>query len=187
MNTNEFLPEGHEVPRGESKYMKFEQGNNKFRFLDKPIFGWEAWIVEDGKDKPVRFRFDEKPVDLREFKRQEVKYFWAMPVWNFQTQAVEVLELTQKTIIKPIEALARNEDWGSPLHYNITVNKEGTTKEDTSYIVNPSPHSEAPVEARDQFKQLQAEGFDISRLYDGGDPFAPADTPDVAPEDVPFD
>jgi len=165
----DFLPDDYEVPKGASMYMKFEQGDNKFRIIQKPIFGWEGWVVEDGKDVPKRFPFNERPVDVREFKDQRLNHFWAMAVWNFQTKSVEVLEITQKTIQKTIESLARNEDWGSPLDYSITVTREGE-KLETKYTVTPSPKAETPKEIVDTFKEMT--DFDITRLFDGGDPFS---------------
>lgn len=170
-----FLPDTYEVPKGESKYMKFEQGDNKFRILDKPIFGYEAWTQPDEENKngkPVRFKMEEKPVDLRPFKEQKLSHFWAMPVWSFNAKSVQVLQLTQKGIQKALEALARNEDWGSPLGYNITVKREGE-KLETEYFINPSPHSEIPVEVVEKFTELKANGFDITRLFSNGDPFTP--------------
>lgn len=169
---NEFFEnagEDYEVPKGESKYMKFEQGDNKFRILQKPIFGWEGWKIIDGKDTPVRFKMEEKPVDLREFKEQRLSHFWAMVVWNFEHKSIEVLEITQKTIQKTIESLARNEDWGSPLGYSITVNREGE-KLETKYTVTPSPIKETPQEVTKAFEELK--DFDITRLFSNGDPFS---------------
>lgn len=170
-NNDGFLPDDYAVPTSDSKYMKFEQGDNKFRVLEKPIFGWEGWIEEAGKRTPARFRMDQKPTDLRRFDKQRVHHFWAMPVWNFQAKAVQVLQITQNGIQKAIEALARNEDWGSPLGFNITVKREGE-KLDTEYFVNPSPHSEVPEDAAVAFARAKKEGFDITRLYEGGDPFS---------------
>lgn len=179
--TNDFFsnaPDNYEVPKGESQYMKFEQGDNKFRILEKPIFGWEAWTIPDAENpsgKPVRFPMDQKPRDLRLYKNQRANHFWAMPVWNFRTSRVEVLQVTQKTIQQAVENLARSEDWGSPLHYSITVNKEGTTKEDTKYHVAPSPHKEVPEEVKNAWEKVKANGFDLTELYRGGDPFQPSE------------
>jgi hypothetical protein len=175
-------PENYEVPKGEGRYMKFEAGANKFRILEKPIFGWEAWQPgQDGKDKPVRFRMNEKPNDLRSFRNQRLNHFWAMPVWNFKTKRVEILGVTQKTILSAIENLARNEDWGSPLGYSITVTKEGSTKEDTKYHIAPSPHQPIPPEVKNEWAVLQDEGFDLNAMYAGGDPFNPSQAPQNAP------
>ena len=173
---NDFLPSDYAVPPSENKYVKYVQGDNKFRIMDKPIFGWEAWKVEEGKDKPVRFEMDNKPIDLREFKEQKISHFWAMPVWNFQTKGIQVLQITQKGIQEALESLARNEDWGSPLTYNITINKKGE-KLKTEYQVHPSPHTEAPLDAQEAYAEAVKNGFDITRLFTNDDPFtAPSET-----------
>ena len=182
-NENAFLPDNYEVPQGESLYLKLEQGDNKFRIMDRPVFGWLGWQEdEEHKQKPVRFAMDQKPTDLRSFKEQRVNHFWAMPVWNFKTGSIQILEVTQKSLQKALEALARNEDWGSPLRYNITIRRQGE-KLDTEYFVNPSPHSDAPAEAREAWSQTVKNGFDISRLFKGEDPFAP--NPNIDGEDAP--
>lgn len=170
-----FLPTDYAVPQGESKYMKFEQGDNKFRVLDKPIFGWLAWKEDSEGKHPVRFTMDAKPVDLHEYAEQRVTHFWAMPVWNINTKSIQVLEITQKSVQKAIEALARNEDWGSPIGYNITVKREGE-KLNTEYFINPSPHTDLPLEAKQAYDDAKMQGFDIGRLYEGGDPFGASAT-----------
>ncbi|MDQ0316390.1 hypothetical protein [Amorphus orientalis] len=163
--------------------MKLEQGDNKFRIMDKPAFGWLAWTIdEEGHNKPLRFQMNEKPTDLREFREQKLSHVWMLPVWNFQTKSIQILEVTQKSLQKALEALARNEDWGSPLRYNITIRRQGE-KLDTEYFVNPSPHSDAPAEAREAWSQTVKNGFDITRLFKGEDPFAP--NPSIDGEDAP--
>jgi hypothetical protein len=180
-------PSNYEVPKSEGRYMRFKvPGNYKFRILQKPIFGFEGWKVVDGKDTPVRFPMDQKPTDLTPFKRSEVNHFWAMPVYNFNTEQVEVLQINQKGIQGAIESYARNEDWGSPLNYNLTVTREGTGLEDTRYTTVASPHSPLPGAANAQWNEVQKEGFNIAELYTGGEPFkpttpAPIATPAAAP------
>lgn len=177
--------ENYEVPATPGKYVKFEDGDNKVRILEKPIFGWEGWVVEDGKDKPVRFKFNEKPTDLRKFKNQKLSHFWAMPVYNFALENVQVWEITQKTIQQAIEGLARNEDWGSPLEYNLTINKKGRDLE-TKYVVTPSPKNELKGEALTLWKQTKDAGFDINRLFEGNDPFESDEETELTEEDIPF-
>jgi len=188
-NNDDFFgnaPENYEVPKSESRYLKFKQpGQYKLRILQKPIFGWEAWTTdENGKDKPVRFALDAKPTDTSPFRRGEVNHFWAMPVWNHNTGRVEVLNLTQKTIQEAIEHYARNEDWGSPLGYNLTITRTGTGLSDTKYTVTASPHTPQAPEVQQAWEQTQADGFDITALMRDDDPFAPknGNPQHVAPE-----
>lgn len=171
-------PENYEVPKSESRYMKFkEPGKHKFRILEKPIFGYEGWKTIEGKDKPYRFKMSDKPTDLSQFKRGELNHFWAMPVWNFKTERVEILSFTTKSIQSTIESYARNEEWGSPLGYNITVTREGTGKEDTKYSTIASPHSPLTEEIELAWADVKKEGFDITQLYKDNDPFKPTDKP----------
>src|SRR3989304_1467359 len=127
--SEEFIPEGYSVKSGDSNYMKFEKGENRFRILEKPIIGYEIWIDK----KPLRFRLNEaiphekadKAASQVEDGRAFVKEFWAMPVWDYKTESVRILEITQKRILKAIETLARNAKWGSPLGYDLVVTRSG--------------------------------------------------------------
>ncbi len=173
--TDTFLPEKYEVSGGSANYMRFEAGSNKFRILSKPLIGWEWWVTKDGAvrgrnerpekgDKPVRVGRDGKiPADATEV----VKEFWAMPVWNYKTGKIQVLELTQKGILRTITTFARDAEWGSPLGYDLQVIKTGE-KLDTSYEVIPSPHRAMPKEVTDQFDKMEIK---IEALLEGKNPF----------------
>src|SRR3990167_8970995 len=112
------LPEGYEVPQKKGNYYKFVEGDNRFRILASPILGYEYWV----DNKPVRVRMGEK-LPLPE--AEGAKHFWAMPVWNYEESRVQILEITQKGIKKSIAALSRDEDWGTPLEYDIAVTRTG--------------------------------------------------------------
>lgn len=171
--SKEFLPDGYEPPKGSSGYMKFEKGVNKFLILGSALVGWEYWSLED---KPVRVAElpEHNPADIRvgdDGQPEKIKHFWAFPVWNYEDERVQVLELTQSTIRREISALVDNDEWGTPvLTYAITVSREGE-KLTTKYTVTPSPAKDIPVEILDAWKEAQDKGFDVSRLMDGGNPF----------------
>lgn len=178
-------PANYEVPKSESRYMNFKTpGRYTFRILQAPIFGYLGWKVVDGKNTPSRFKMDQRPTDLSAFKDGRLNHFWAMPVWNFNTNEVEVLELTQKTVQEAIETYARSE-WGSPLKYNLTVTREGTGRDDTKYSTINGPQSDLPIEAQQAWAKVQAEGFNIAELYNDGDPFKPATPAASAPTPAP--
>ena len=115
----DFLPDNYETPQGGGSYMKLQQGDNKLRILSKPVIGWLDW-----KDKvPHRFGFKNKPE--KPLGDQAIRHFWAMIVFDYADQNVKILEITQSTIQKAIETLAKDEDWGSPGGYDIKINKKG--------------------------------------------------------------
>jgi len=164
---NTFLPEGYKVPEASSGYMRLKQGENKFRVLDSAIVGWELWIDdEDGNRKPLRFKSEQNiPADRVGEPR---KHFWAFPVWNYQEEQVQVLELTQKGIMKSIRSLTQDEDWGHPETYDIVITRQGEGLE-TEYEVKSKPKTKLDEGVKVFYKDLDIK---LERLYDGGDPFS---------------
>jgi hypothetical protein len=82
---------------------------------------------------------------------------------------VQILEITQKTIMNAINALVKSEDWGDPKEYDILITKDGEGK-DTEYHVMPSPKKPADPGVVKFYKDMDIK---LDRLYDGEDPFAP--------------
>ena len=178
MTKDSFLPEGYEVPEAPSKYMRLVKGINKFRILSKPIVGNKYWVDTKEGRKPVRKRPDEN-IDLEEVDiNDQVKHFWAMPVWNYEIGAIQVLEITQRSVLKEIYNIARDSDWGSPLGYDIAITKTGDGME-TRYSVSPKPLKPVDPKIKDQFDALKS--FDINRLFDNGDPFGEDEKNDPTP------
>ena len=164
---NSFLPDNYERPTSSGNYMKYAEGAKKLRILSAPIIGHEYWTRDK---KPVRSRepFQGVPEDAKlEDGKFKPKFFWALAVWNYAAKAVQVLEITQASIIGPIEELIANSDWGDPREYDLTINKKGEGLE-TEYSVQPSPEKPVPEEA---LAQLKATQIDLEALYRGEDPF----------------
>jgi len=158
-----FLPKDYTRPV-ESNYMKFEKGTNKFRILDSAIVGYEWWEDVDSGRKSFRTRTFKEAVKKG---TEPIKHFWAFPVWNYQANKVQILEVTQKTIMKGIEVYTQDEDWGDPKDYDITVNREGDGM-DTDYTVKVSPKSEIGKELVSEYKEMSIQ---LEALYAGADPF----------------
>ena len=178
----DFLPNDYQVPQKAGNYMRWQDGENRFRILVSPIIGWEGWIdTEDGNRKPIRHKMDE-PFDPSEIDPETIKHFWAMSVWNYQEKRIQILEITQKGIQKSLRALAKDEDWGSPLGYDIVVTKTGQ-KLETEYSTNPKPAKSLQPEIVEAFKSAT---IDLEALFRGDDPFG-AKTKEVNPDDVPND
>jgi len=143
--------------------MKFEIGANRFRILKSPIIGWEGW-----KDKkPIRKRMGESFVPEEVDDIEKTKHFWAMPVWNYKAERVQILEITQKGIQRTLKALVADSEWGSPLEYDITVSREGEGM-DTEYRVVPMPPKPLTKTITDAYNDTS---INLEALFDGSDPF----------------
>lgn len=158
-----FLPQDYKSPSSSNNYMKLQEGENRIRILSKPILGWEDW--ED--KKPVRYRLNEKPAKSIDPKKP-VKHFWAFIVFNCNAEEIQIMQVTQATIRKSLEALCKDKDWGDPYFYDIKINKSGEGV-DTEYTVNPVPHK--PVDPY-IVKCFNEKKCNLEALFMNADPFS---------------
>lgn len=151
---NDFLPKDYSIPVSTS-FMNFEAGDNKFRALSGVAVGYEYWTKEN---KPIRSKM--YPKDTPNIQTNEdgsprnVNHVWAFVVWDYKNKKVALLEIAQKGVMKSIESLVHNSDWGNPKGYDITVTKEGSGLK-TKYSVIPS--NKAPISAEIETKYSESE------------------------------
>jgi len=170
-----FIPDDYEVPEPPGKYMKLKAGSNHFRILSPRVMtGYEGWRVEGKKQTPVRKRVGEG-WHIGEVRDNLTRHFWIMAVWNYETRSIQVLELTQSTIQKAIRSLAKDQDWGDPTDYDLVIMAKGE-KMDREYSVLPKPIRPRDPAVTQKWQELMAAGFDLERMYDGGDPFPSTDS-----------
>ena len=106
--TNFFPSEDYTLPVS-SNYMRFAEGENTFRVMSNTIIGWEYWNTDN---KPVRSK--ERPVHMPDDIKTDkdgtirINHFWAFVVWNYQDKKIQILELTQKGIMKSMQSLVKN-------------------------------------------------------------------------------
>lgn len=164
-----FLPDEYEIPASPSNYMKLQDGENTFRVLSSAIVGWEYWNTEN---KPVRMRKapENIPSDIRIDKGvvSKIKPFWAFIVWNYATKTIQILEITQKSIMGAIKSVVDNKKWGNPKGYDITITRMGEGL-DTEYSTMPNPHSGVEDEVIEAFENKKV---NLEALFEGKDPFA---------------
>jgi len=173
---DEFLPNDYDIPV-ETMYMKFQDGVNTFRALDKPIIGMEFWKTNPNdatKRIPVRRKMGEKilvselEINPKSGKIESPKHFWMFPVWNYNAKKLQLLEITQKTILEVIKNYNDNPKWGSPTEYDITVTKSGNGLE-TKYITDHDPKEPIAEEILKEFKDTY---INLDAIWEGQDPFA---------------
>lgn len=157
-----FLPKDYEMPKNEGNYLnKFPEGKTTFRILSQAITGFVYWTKDK---KPVRSPepWDEMPSDMKE--GSQVRHFWAFIVWNYDAEKAQIMELTQKTIMGPIQDYVENKKWGDPTKYDLVVSRKGKDLNDTEYTVIAEPHSAAP--------EADISHINLEALFTGADPFA---------------
>lgn len=149
-----FLPGSYKVPDKSRQFLKLEIGDNKIRILTAPVLGF---IIFDSNNKPHRKPFEDPftedeleaiaPKKNDEGKTTAPKHFWMLAIWSYNEKELKILEVTQASIYKAIMSLFQDEDWGDPRNYDISIKKEGSTKNDTKYSVVPKAPKPVPEKA----------------------------------------
>jgi hypothetical protein len=157
---------------------------------DEPLEFYECWAEgPDGKAKPFRFASEPSPDDLTlafgEYTRrmnregtgfEAIKFALALPVYNYDSAQVQVLQLSQKSIIRELDAISQMADYDDLTAIDFILGKEGSGLT-TEYKITPVPRKKgADKDIASAWEDTRAAGFDLSRLLEGGDPFK-ADKP----------
>jgi len=156
---------------------------------DEPLEFYEVWAENpaDGKAKPFRFDTEPGPDDLAlafgEYTRrmnregtgpEPIKFALALPVYNFDASQVQVLQLSQKSLIRELDAVSQMSDYEDICSIDFQLGKSGSGL-NTEYKLTPVPRKKgADATIADAWQTAKADGFDLSRLLDGADPFKPA-------------
>lgn len=163
------IPKNIEIPRGSGQFAKLVDGKNKFRVLSDVVVGWEGWK----NNKPFRHegqvcKIKPEQVDLNQNGAPNINYFWAMIVWNYNDKKLQVLELTQKTIMSVLYELEQTEEWGDLKGYDIQITKE-KKGDKTVYTTTAIPPKPLALEITDAYEKTE---IDLSKLFEGEYPFA---------------
>jgi hypothetical protein len=160
-------------------------GSVRFAMLsDEPLEFYECWGTCDGASKPFRFDYEPTPEDIAsemgDFEPREgrggpgtvdIKFAIAVPVYNFDSGKIQVLQITQKSILKEMDSISQMEDYAELLAWDFNISKKGSGLT-TEYTVRPVPRKKGAQEHIDAaWLEATSEGFDISRLLTGANPF----------------
>lgn len=154
---------------------------------DEPLEMYELWSEgPDGKAKPFRFDSEPSPDDialaLGDFTRrlnregtgfEAIKFCLALPVYNFETARVEILQLSQKSLIRELDGISQMADYEDILAIDFLLGKEGSGLS-TEYKLTPVPRKKGADKAiTEAWEETRSAGFDLARLLTNGDPFKP--------------
>ena len=172
--SNGFLPTDFKQDNPPSQYLRLEEGQHVIVIMHadevvgaNAITGYEWWEEDEKGRHPHRVRSKkDAPKDARQFL--------AFKVWNKtlyeETEQVyfQILQVTQKSIIKAVAELATDEDWGDPTEsYLICIDRSGQQL-DTTYSIKPKPRKDIPKKVLDEFSKWTC---DLNKLFEGEDPF----------------
>lgn len=167
-------------PKTEGRYLKAPKAGLSLtlRILGDPIAFWQAWKKDaEGKERPVRkpdaavvtWRRGEYD-EMNKYGPQKPVYCQAFPVIG-PSGDVQVFTVSQKTILDGLFALENNKKWGPLTGYSVEITAAADGK---SYSVQAEPKEPLSEDAAEKWAGLVRNGFDLSLMIEGKDPFAEA-------------
>tara|TARA_R100001443_G_scaffold13118_1_gene23019 strand:- start:1254 stop:1877 length:624 start_codon:yes stop_codon:yes gene_type:complete len=172
----------------------------RFALLEEDAFDYYLfWVQEvNGKGrKPIRCTDEPTPEDVsklieeaneryeNEFTRplgrdgknfEPLKMAASIPVFNHDTEKVQVFEWTQSTITEALDKISQMEDYADCMtEIDLVLSREGQGV-DTRYSVNAAPRRKnTSAKIKKAWGEAQDNGFDIEKLIGGGNPFESSD------------
>lgn len=160
-----WLPDNFNEPQAGSYFKPLKGKQNRVRIIsDKPLLGHVQWTEDN---KPVRWKLhDTRPeADFRADTKP--KLFIACAVWNYEERAVQVWEITQRSLQESLHLLTKDKDFGPPINYDLKITRKGDGLE-TTYSMVPMPG-----DMNDDVENAIAElRVNLEALLHGEDPFA---------------
>ena len=102
---------------------------------------------------------------------EPAKFALAVPVYNFETEGVQIMQLTQKSIIRELDGISQMEDYANLLEHDFVLGKEGNGL-NTEYSLRPVPRKKGSDKAiGGAWTEAKNGGFEIGRLLTGDNPF----------------
>jgi len=152
---------------------------------DESATGYELWLDgPEGKGLKTRFTDEPSAADMAERATElggkvrpdtKPKQFLAFAIWNYEVEKVQVFEFSQQSIANPlIAALSDEEVEAEPHLADFKISASGSGLEKRYQVVSLAgrrrkPAIDAPI--AEAWDKVVKEGFDISVLVSGGDPF----------------
>ena len=168
-----WLPENYEAPTSNNIYFRPQSGTSKIRILGSfqfphtAVMGYLGWKHTIDGNTPIRGNMDNFQA-VKEATDDTPKHFWALTIWDYADSAVKCWEITQATIQQALTELAKNEAWGDPQQYNISITRKGEKLETSYSLIAEPPISKPPEEAVKAAKSLK---IDLRELFIGESPF----------------
>jgi hypothetical protein len=102
---------------------------------------------------------------------EKVKFAIAVPVYNYESSSVQIMQLSQKSLQNELDDISQMEDYANLLEWDFFMGKEGNGLE-TRYSLRPVPRKKGTQDSIEQaWTDAVHAGFDISRLLTGENPF----------------
>ena len=163
------IPKGTKIPSS-GGFLKIGEGEISFRMLTDFFIAYQGW--KDSKsmvrkplaDGSASFTPDEVDIDTKFNKGPRIDYVWIAKALDLNDGQVKLLTLSQKTIMKAIEAWETNPRGGDIKKYDCSIigKKDGGK---TTYTFQAFAQGEIEKSWKDNIKKADLSFVDV---FEGG-------------------
>jgi len=166
---NAFLPEGYKEPTSWEKFTKLALWETRLRILSNVTAWWSYFKDDWTKDVSKEEKKWVTDWKMDQFgNKSKPKHFWAVVVWNYAKECIQVWEITQKVIRNKIQALVSDPDRSDIHAYDLKITKAWEGK-DTTYEVVTGKEVALSQTVRDMYFDSSV---DLEKLFTNEDPFS---------------
>lgn len=155
---------------------------------EEPLEFWQVWgESSDGQAKPFRFVDEPSPSDIEaemgDYTRRlnfegtapdKVTFSLAFFAYNYATESIQLVQFTQKSIIRELDSIVSMEDYADLSEWDFSLSRDGKTAPVT-YGLRAVPIKKGAREKIDAaWAKAQEDGYDITEILRGGNPFGGA-------------
>lgn len=196
-----------------NNFTRLEEGENRFRLIEKPVYGAEVWFRrvavneetgealtnDDGTPKMQsevkRYRAGEPiivPSEFRGWQKDKARKFIGLLAYNYKSGGVEILTVSQSKLFDDLfDKLKYSPDSVNPFRSDLKIVKKfdakkligGKMMDIYTYTVGQTKENDPSAE---MIKAVQSLPFlpDLDALFSGYDPFEVQDAETVTAETV---
>lgn len=152
----------------EGAYLKFEEGDNRFRIVSPVIAGYEGW--NRSADTPKVFRQETKFTGSQTkehgFEDGKQKQFFGFIAWDYRGERWTTVSISQASLRKGLHSYFTDAEYGDPSKYDIVVKRSGSGIGTEYQVMAKPPKKFVAADPSDLEYKLE-------ELFIGGDPLNP--------------
>lgn len=168
------------------KWKDLDSGPKKLSFFGPQVTGFECWVENGEKRSPVRCATLAELLEQRpatgwarqerdgEKSEDQPKFFVARMAFDHSDKKFKVVQITQKSILKRLDAIEANEDWGPDFTaYDVTFTRKKGDNGFFEYGADAAPRKKFDAATLKEWERIESECLGLAALFNNGDPFAP--------------
>ena len=155
-----------ELKKTDGGFYDLEQGQNQFRIVVTPVWGYKYNFENRGEAKEMSHPFYAPSNPEVKENKNKLALNAAMVIYDYSSKQLRPFNIHQKKILNAIDGYEANPKYGDVTGYDVIVGKTGEGRE-TRYEVMVNPPEDMPKEVKEALKEVE---IDMENVFVGDSP-----------------